>query len=159
LGAPDGGGAGPDGNRRTVTRDFTADDGVRRETDTVSTPEPRPAGRPGTDPTLPPLGDDRPSPPPATTSPGTAQKPPAAAPAPSRRTGRTIGRTLAAALLIAVTVVLVLFVVFNTQTVDISLVFADVEAPLVLALVIAAGLGGLVVALLGAVMRARRRNR
>jgi uncharacterized integral membrane protein len=58
-----------------------------------------------------------------------------------------------------VTVVLVLFVMFNTQTVDISLVFADVEAPLVLALVIAAVLGALVVALLGAVMRARRRNR
>ena len=44
---------------------------------------------------------------------------------------------------------LVLFVVFNTQTVDISLVFADVDAPLVLALLIAAVLGGLVVALLG----------
>ena len=143
----------------TVTRDWPADDGVRRETDAVSTPEPRPAGRPGTDPTLPPLGDDRPSPPPSTTAPGTAQKPPTAAPARSRRTGRTIGRTLALALLLAVTVVLVLFVVFNTQTVDISLVFADVQAPLVLALVIAAGLGGLVVALLGAVMRARRRNR
>jgi uncharacterized integral membrane protein len=164
LGAPDGGGAGPDGNRRTVTRDFTADDGVRRETDTVSTPEPRPAGRPGTDPTLPPLGDDRPSPPPATTSPGTAQKPPAAAPAPAkptRHTGRTIGRTVALTLLLFVTVVLVLFVVFNTQTVDISLVFTDVRAPLVLALVIAAVLGGLVAALLGAVMaaRGRRRNR
>ena len=52
-----------------------------------------------------------------------------------------------------------LFVVFNTQTVDISLVFTDVDAPLVLALVIAAVLGGLVVALAGAVLRARRRNR
>ena len=72
------------------------------------------------------------------------------APAP----GATIGRTLALALLLFVTVVLVLFVVFNTQTVDISLVFADVEAPLVLALLIAAVLGGLVVALLGAVLRA-----
>jgi uncharacterized integral membrane protein len=144
-----------------VTRHWTADDRVRRETDAVSTPDPRPAGRPGTDPTLPPLGDERPSPPPTTPAPGTAQKPPAAAPAPatSRHAGRTIGRTLALALLLFVTVVLVLFVVFNTQTVDISLVFADVEAPLVLALVIAAGLGGLVVALLGAVMRARRRNR
>ena len=79
--------------------------------------------------------------------------------APSRSTGKTIGRTLALALLTFVTVMLVLFVVFNTQTVDISLVFADVEAPLVLALVIAAVLGGLVVALLGAVLRARRRNR
>jgi uncharacterized integral membrane protein len=55
-----------------------------------------------------------------------------------------------------VTVVLVLFVMFNTQTVAVSLVFADVDAPLVLALVIAAVLGGLVVALLGAVMRRRR---
>ena len=59
------------------------------------------------------------------------------------------------------TVVLVLFVVFNTQTVDISLVFTDVQAPLVLALLIAAVLGGLVVALLGAVLArpGRRRNR
>ena len=55
-----------------------------------------------------------------------------------------------------VTVVLVLFVVFNTQTVDISLVFADVQAPLVLALVIAAGLGGLVVGLADMALRARR---
>jgi len=66
---------------------------------------------------------------------------------------------VALALLLFVTVVLVLFVVFNTQTVDISLVFADVEAPLVLALVIAAVLGGLLVALAGATARARRRNR
>jgi uncharacterized integral membrane protein len=58
-----------------------------------------------------------------------------------------------------VTVVLVLFVVFNTQTVEISLVFVDVNAPLVLALLIAAVLGGLLVALSGAVVRARRRNR
>jgi uncharacterized integral membrane protein len=56
-------------------------------------------------------------------------------------------------------VIFVLFVVFYTQTVAISLVFTDVEAPLVLALVIAAGLGGLLVALAGAVRRARRRNR
>ena len=42
-----------------------------------------------------------------------------------------------------VTVLLVLFVMFNTQTVDISLVFADIEAPLVVALLVAAGLGGL----------------
>ncbi|MGZ4608316.1 MAG: LapA family protein, partial [Blastococcus sp.] len=73
--------------------------------------------------------------------------------------GRAIGRTLAAALLVFVTVVLVLFVVFNTQTVDISLVFGDVTAPLVLALVIAAVLGGLVVGLAAAALRARRRNR
>jgi uncharacterized integral membrane protein len=78
---------------------------------------------------------------------------------PARRTGRTIGRTLALALLLFVTVVLVLFVMFNTQTVDISLVFTDVQAPLVLALLIAAGLGGLLVALAGAVVRARRRSR
>ena len=77
-------------------------------------------------------------------------------PTSSRSTGKTIGRTLALALLLFVTVILVLFVVFNTQTVDISLVFADVEAPLVLALLIAAVLGGLVVALAGAVLRARR---
>ena len=85
---------------------------------------------------------------------------PAAAPAPpSRRRGRTIGRTLAAALLIFVTVVLVLFVLFNTQRVQISLVFTDVRAPLVLALLIAVILGGLVVVLAGAVRAARRRNR
>jgi uncharacterized integral membrane protein len=45
--------------------------------------------------------------------------------------------------------------------VDISLVFTDVNAPLVLALVIAAILGGLVAILFNAVMtvRGRRRNR
>jgi uncharacterized integral membrane protein len=58
-----------------------------------------------------------------------------------------------------VTVVLVLFVMFNTQTVAISLVFTDVRAPLVVALLIAAALGGLLVALAGAVLRARRRSR
>jgi uncharacterized integral membrane protein len=77
----------------------------------------------------------------------------------SRSTGKTIGRTLALALLLFVTVLLALFVVFNTQTVDISLVFTDVEAPLVLALLIAAVLGGLFAALAGAVLRARRRSR
>ena len=77
---------------------------------------------------------------------------------PVRNAGRTAGRTLALALLLFVTVVLVLFVVFNNQTVQISLVFTDVQAPLVLALVIAAGLGGLVVWLAGLVLRARRRN-
>jgi uncharacterized integral membrane protein len=123
----------------------------------VSTPDPRSTNPPGTDPTLgAPGSEPRGSQPPATApaAPATSTRP-----APARHTGRAIGRTLAAALLIFVTVVLVLFVMFNTQTVDISLVFADVEAPLVLALVIAAVLGGLVVALLGAVMRARRRNR
>jgi len=79
--------------------------------------------------------------------------------APERSTGRAIGRTLALALLLFVTVILVLFVVFNTQTVDISLVFADVAAPLVIALLVAAALGGLLVWLAGLVTRARRRNR
>jgi uncharacterized integral membrane protein len=92
-------------------------------------------------------GPDGPPPAPATTA------------APSRRPGRTIGRTLALALLLFVTVVLVLFVVFNTQTVQISLVFTDVQAPLVVALLIAAALGGLLAWLAGTVLRARRRNR
>jgi uncharacterized integral membrane protein len=139
----------------------------------VSTPDPRPVNPPGTDPTLGMPGANPSGPPtiaaggvpavptaPGPTAPGPAAPGPAAPAQPrTGHTGRTIGRTLAAALLIFVTVVLVLFVVFNTQTVDISLVFTDVEAPLVLALVIAAVLGGLVVALLGAMMRARRRNR
>jgi uncharacterized integral membrane protein len=56
-----------------------------------------------------------------------------------------------------VTVVLVLFVMFNTQTVDISLVFTDIEAPLVLALLVAAVLGALVASLAGLLRRARRR--
>jgi uncharacterized integral membrane protein len=76
-----------------------------------------------------------------------------------RHTGRAIGRTLALALLLFVTVLLVLFVVFNTQTVDVSLVFGNVEAPLVLALLIAAALGGLIGWLAGLVQRARRRSR
>ena len=65
---------------------------------------------------------------------------------------------MAAAALVFVTVILVLFVIFNTQTVDISLVFVDVQAPLVVALVIAAALGGLVVGLAGVALRARRRK-
>jgi len=88
--------------------------------------------------------------------------PPSAAPdthTPARHRGRTVGRSMAVVLLLFVTVVLVLFVVFNTQTVDISLVFGDVQAPLVLALVIAAALGGLVVGLAGLAMRARRNRR
>ena len=128
----------------------------------MSTPDPRQTTPPGNDPTLGAPAGDRPSAPPtapAPTTPGPTAPATGTRPAPTRRTGRAIGRTLAAALLIFVTVVLVLFVMFNTQTVDISLVFADVEAPLVLALVIAAVLGALVVALLGTVMRARRRNR
>jgi uncharacterized integral membrane protein len=125
----------------------------------VTTPEPRPAGF---DPlsTSPsglsgqPAGSNAPvagGPATPASGPGTTK--------PARSTGRTIGRTLALALLLFVTVLLVLFVVFNTQTVDISLVFTDVQAPLVLALLIAAGLGGLLVALAGAVARARRRGR
>ena len=66
---------------------------------------------------------------------------------------------MALALLIFVTVVLVLFVMFNTQTVQVSLVFTDVQARLVVALLIAAALGGLLVALAGAVLRARKRTR
>ena len=79
--------------------------------------------------------------------------------APTRSRGRTLGRSLALALLLFVTVLLVLFVVFNTQTVDISLVFGNVEAPLVLALVIAAALGGLLVWLAGITLRARRNRK
>ena len=119
---------------------------------TVTTSDPRPTGPAGN----PPSGD-RPGTTPAPT--GTRPTPAAQASARERHTGRTIGRTLALSLLVFVTVVLVLFVVFNTQTVDISLVFVDVDAPLVLALVIAAALGGLLVWLAGAVLRARRRNR
>jgi uncharacterized integral membrane protein len=89
--------------------------------------------------------------------PGPPLVPPAQPAVPTRSRGRTVGRSLAVALLLFVTVVLVLFVVFNTQTVDISLVFGNVEAPLVLALVIAAALGGLLVWLAG--ITVRRRNR
>ena len=78
---------------------------------------------------------------------------------PPRRTARGVGMTLAAALLVFVTVVLVLFVLFNTQTVEVNLVFANVDAPLVLALVIAAVLGGLVVGLAELALRARRKHR
>jgi uncharacterized integral membrane protein len=88
-----------------------------------------------------------------------APPPPPPTPPRERHAGRAIGRTLALALLIFVTVLLVLFVVFNGQTVQISLVFTDVDAPLVLALLIAAALGGLLVWLAGLVLRARRRKR
>lgn len=96
--------------------------------------------------------------PPTGTSPAGTAPPTAPAPAPGRgrRTGRTIGFSLAGALLVFVTVVLVLFVVFNTQTVEISLVFGNVRAALVLALVVAAVLGGLVVALASLAFRSRR---
>jgi uncharacterized integral membrane protein len=129
----------------------------------VTAPDPRPAGTPG-DPlsTGPPYtAPSAPSAPPVDApggvpAPAPAPSRPPVAPEPTRHTGRTIGRTLALALLVFVTVVLVLFVVFNTQTVDISLVFTDVQAPLVVALLVAAGLGGLVVALAGLLRRARR---
>jgi uncharacterized integral membrane protein len=116
---------------------------------------------PGSDPLRTPTG--------STGTPGTTTGPAATGPAPTggttppgrhpvRTAGRTAGRTLALALLLFVTVVLVLFVVFNNQTVQISLVFTDLQAPLVLALVIAAALGGLLVWLAGLVVRARRRS-
>ncbi|RZU33551.1 lipopolysaccharide assembly protein LapA domain-containing protein [Blastococcus saxobsidens] len=140
----------------------------------MSAPDQRPGGSPS-DPLSVGLGGHRSDSPasggPASTGPdpagptGPAQpdpatsKPPQQAPPRERHTGRAIGRTLALALLIFVTVLLVLFVVFNGQTVQISLVFTDVDAPLVLALLIAAVLGGLLVWLAGLVRRARRRNR
>jgi uncharacterized integral membrane protein len=107
---------------------------------------PRPPGQPPD----PPPGTSRQDPPS-----GTRPQPST----PSRRGARGVGMTLAAALLIFVTVVLVLFVVFNTQTVEVSLVFAGVDAPLVLALVVAAVLGGLVVGLAELALRARRKHR
>ena len=114
----------------------------------MTTPDPQ---RPAT--STPPAVPTTPSSPPVS--------PPSAAAARQSRThrrGRGIGIGLAAALLVFVTVVLVLFVLFNTQTVDISLVFGNVQAPLVLALVIAAVLGGLVVAMAGLALRARRKD-
>jgi uncharacterized integral membrane protein len=115
----------------------------------VSTHDPRPAGQTGD-----PLSVNVPAGPPPTTP-----APAPAAPQPARRGGRRIGRTIALALLVFVTVVLVLFVMFNTRTVDISLVFTDVRAPLVVALLIAAVLGGAVVGLLDAIMTLRGRRR
>jgi uncharacterized integral membrane protein len=128
---------------------------------TGSSGTPLPAGPPYSSPSTPTgSGSAGQTAAPATSSgpaaPATSSGPPAAAP-PSRHTGRTIGRTLAAALLVFVTVVLVLFVMFNTQTVDISLVFTDIEAPLVMALLVAAVLGALVASLAGLLRRARRR--
>ena len=125
----------------------------------MTTPDPQRATTPGTTPTNPatgssPTGPATPSAPPAVSPPAAA----AARQSRSHRRGRGIGLGLAAALLVFVTVVLVLFVIFNTQTVDISLVFGDVQAPLVLALVIAAVLGGLVVAMAGLALGARRRK-
>jgi uncharacterized integral membrane protein len=120
-----------------------------------------PGGAVGPGPGAPQPAAPQPAAPPPSAPPAATAPPAAAAPAPgrSRSTGRAIGFTLAAALLVFVTVVLVLFVVFNTQTVDISLVFGNVQAPLVLALVIAAVLGGLVVGLAALALRARRSSR
>ena len=81
---------------------------------------------------------------------------PRASTTPKRR-GGSLSRTLTGVLLVVVTVVLVLFVVFNTQTVRVSLVFGVVDLPLVLALLAAAVLGALIVALLS--IRARRHER
>jgi uncharacterized integral membrane protein len=117
---------------------------------------------PGSDPTRPstnPTGTPGPTTGPATTGPATTGPTPTRGTTkPERHPARTAGRTLALALLLTVTVLLVLFVVYNTQTVEVSLVFANVQAPLVLALVIAAALGGLLVGLAGLVLRARRRS-
>lgn len=85
---------------------------------------------------------------------GTAPPPPSTA----RRRARATGRGLFLALLIFVTVVLVLFVVFNTQKVDVSLVFGNVHAPLIIALVVAAALGGLIVGF-AMMLRAAARRR
>ncbi len=101
---------------------------------------PRQRGRPGARAVTSPAPD--PTPPPDRTA---------------RRRGGSLGRTLTGVLLVTATVVLVLFVVFNTQTVRVSLVFGVVDLPLVIALLAAAVLGGLIVALLS--LRARRRGR
>ena len=111
---------------------------------------------PGSDPLRTPTGTPGTTTGPATTGPATTGGTTTPERHPVRNAGRTAGRTLALALLLFVTVVLVLFVVFNNQTVQVSLVFTDVQAPLVLALIIAAGLGGLLVWLAGLVLRARR---
>jgi uncharacterized integral membrane protein len=127
----------------------------------VTTPESSAAGTSGPDP----LGS-----PGTTAAPGAtlgagaplADRDGSAGPAPSkrpRRRGRALGFGVVAALLVFVTVVLVLFVVFNTQTVRVSLVFGVVDAPLVIALVVAAGLGGLLVALAAAALRGRQGRR
>ncbi len=120
--------------------------------------EPRPSA-PGTDPFATGAG------PYATGGPGSTPPAPAPRGTPPRTTsrarsaGRALGAGLALALLIAVTVVLVLFIVFNGETVPISLVFTDVRAPLVVALLFAAGLGALIALLAATVLAARRRNR
>lgn len=91
----------------------------------------------------------------------TAGGPPAGAGTPpaQRHRARTAGVSLALALLVFVTVVLVLFVVFNTRTVPVSLVFGDVNLPLIVALLLAAVLGALLVLLATFVTRARAGRR
>lgn len=98
---------------------------------------------------------------PAAGGPPGAGGPPAARrpAAPERHRARTAGRSMALALLIFVTVVLVLFVVFNTRSTSISLVFGDVNLPLVVALLLAAVLGGLLVLLATFVVRSRANRR
>lgn len=117
----------------------------------MTAPDPRTTGTPG-DPLS--VGLDRPDTPPQPTQPTSPS-----GPGRTRQAAGTVGRGLALGLLVFVTVVLVLFVVFNTQTVDISLVFGNVDAPLVVALLIAAVLGALVGWLSSLVLRTRRRHR
>jgi uncharacterized integral membrane protein len=81
-----------------------------------------------------------------------------AQPSTARRRMRRTGLGLFMALLVFVTVLLVLFVVFNTQTANISLVFGNVQVPVVLALLISAVLGGLIVGLAVLARAARRRS-
>jgi uncharacterized integral membrane protein len=119
----------------------------------MTTPDPRTSGTPA-DPLSVGLDRSTPAAPPSDGAPGEPS-----GPGRTRRAGRTIGRTLELALLIFVTVVLVLFVVFNGETVPISLVFTDVDAPLVVALLIAAVLGALIGWLATLVLRTRRRHR
>jgi uncharacterized integral membrane protein len=143
---------GPDPSGAGVRSDVP---GVRMSSggDPSGPATPSSAGAPG--PATPPPS----SPPPSSSPPPRppAQEQPKGAKKGGR--GKGLGLSVAAALLIFVTVVLVLFVVFNTQSVEISLVFGNVTAPLVLALVIAAVLGGLVVAMAGLAMRARHKQR
>ncbi len=120
----------------------------------MTAPDPRTTGTPS-DPLS--VGLDRPATAPEPAQPAQPAQP--SGPGRTRQAAGTLGRGLALGLLVFVTVVLVLFVVFNGQTVQISLVFTDVDAPLVLALLIAAVLGALVGWLLSLVLRTRRRHR
>ncbi|WP_233489218.1 lipopolysaccharide assembly protein LapA domain-containing protein [Blastococcus sp. TF02-9] len=117
----------------------------------MTAPDPRTTGAPS-DPLS--VGLDRPA---ASTEPARPTAP--SGPGRTRQAAGTVGLGIALGLLIFVTIVLVLFVVYNGETVPISLVFTDIEAPLVVALLIAAALGALISGLLGLVLRARRRHR